>query len=122
MGQWDPRNQNSAKSADASEHDLAALGSRDCPHCGGNGMVSVYAPQHNGTGLCRQFDETPFVTVVGAHCRCSLGRWTRERNKQDILQRVPWVQDILDGRSRWMLEDPTEDSVTSTPKRRRTGS
>ncbi len=98
-----------AKSADTSEHDLVAMESRDCPFCGGCGMASVYAPQHDGTGLYRRGDETPFPTVVGAHCCCSLGRWMRDRNKQDIRQRVPSVQDVLDGKSRWTLEDPTEE-------------
>lgn len=111
--------QKSAKSADTAEHDLAVLESKDCPQCGGNGMVPVYAPQHNGTGLCRQFDETPFATVVGAHCRCNLGQWIRSRNKRDIWERVPKVQDILDGRSRWMLEDPTEDDAPLTSRRER---
>jgi len=97
------------RSADTSEHDLVALESRECSYCGGCGMVSVYAPQHDGTGLYRRGDDTPFPTVVGAHCCCNLGRWMRDRNKLDIRQRVPWIQDILNGKSRWMLENPTEE-------------
>jgi hypothetical protein len=116
------RGQSPARSADTAEHDLAALESQDCPYCEGTGMVPVYAPQHDGTGLCRQWDETPFATVVGAHCCCSLGRWTRDRNKPDVRQRIPSIQDILDGRSRWMLEDPTENAVPLRPRPWRTES
>ena len=75
-----------SKSADTSEHDLVAMESRECPFCGGCGMAPVYAPQHDGTGLYRRGDETPFPTVVGAHCCCSLGRWMRDRNKHEIRQ------------------------------------
>ncbi len=117
MGQWDPRDKNSSKSNDASDHDLAEMESRDCAYCGGSGMALVYAPQHDGTGLYRRGDETPFPTVICAYCCCSLGRWTRNQNKQDIYHPVPLVQNILDGNSRWMLENPTEDSVENPNER-----
>jgi hypothetical protein len=94
--------------------------SRCCQTCGGDGQVIVYHPGWTGSRVSRLFtgevevdDDGEVVEVlvptameVAAHCVCSLGRWMRERTDRDTRSRIPDVNAIFEGRSRWLLEPP----------------
>lgn len=85
---------------------------RDCPHCGGSGMCLVFHPQHNGTREFEMFDYRDrlckIATEVAAHCTCPVGEWIRQRTEPALQRRIPWVRDIHDGRSKWLLRPPAE--------------
>lgn len=84
---------------------------RDCPHCGGSGMCLVFHPRHNGTReITIEHNERlhKIATEVAAHCSCPVGVWIRERTEPALQRRIPWVQDIEDDRSKWLLFPPGE--------------
>ncbi len=66
-----------------SERQGASDASRDCPHCGGEGMAMVDHPPGR----------------VAAHCVCPMGRWMRGRTAQDMIRRIPDFADHLRDRS-----------------------
>ncbi len=78
------------------ERESAREESRNCEFCAGNGLVTVYHPTRQ---------------VTAAHCRCAIGAWMRARTEPRLQARIPWVEDICSGRSRWLLEDPNESPV-----------
>lgn len=90
--------------------------SRHCATCGGTGLVVVFHPRWRGLRVdrvwCGELDDEgkqvlePVALEVAAHCVCSLGRWMRERTEQETRDRIPDVEAIFDGRSRWLLEAP----------------
>jgi len=98
-------------SANTSERDAAAQASQDCPFCQGHGLTTVYHPTFTGDALGVTKDGRRYPAVMGAHCRCDLGIWMRDHNPPEIQRRIPWVQDILLGRSRWLLIAPGECEV-----------
>jgi hypothetical protein len=85
---------------------------RDCPHCGGSGMCVVFHPRHNGTREIVLTDHSGRIhriaAEVAAHCTCRVGEWIRERTEPALQRRIPWVRDIHEGRSKWLLRSPTE--------------
>lgn len=98
--------------------------SRNCQTCGGDGLVIVFHPRWAGVRVASIFSgeveqaEAADGTVeyrhvheatameVAAHCVCALGRWMRQRVDEDVRGRIPDVEAIVDGRSRWLLEPP----------------
>lgn len=98
------------------ERDYQASQSRDCPHCGGNGLATVYRPEYQGRAVeqlqvVRGGGEVEIEAVVVrtvAHCCCPLGQWMRSNVGDDARRRIPDVITILAGRSLWDLRDPTE--------------
>jgi hypothetical protein len=86
--------------------EAAQAASRDCPFCEGEGMIPVYHPAFTGASVGITKDGQPYVASTTAHCRCELGIWIRDRNLPEIQARIPWVEDICRGRSKWLLESP----------------
>ncbi len=62
------------------ERSAAQDASRDCVHCGGQGLVLI---ERNPPG------------TVAAHCVCPMGRWLRGRTQQDMIRRIPDYGDSL---------------------------
>ena len=93
---------------------------RGCPVCAGNGMVVVFHPRWTGGrhGTRRElnasgdFVNVSFPTEVSAHCSCAVGRWYRDRTDPKTQQRIPWVEAIQRGRSRWLLDPPADEPET----------
>ncbi len=77
--------------------------SRDCPFCEGNGMVTVYHPTFTDDPVGQAADGRRYPTAIAAHCRCDAGNWIRERVPPELQARIPRVEDICLGRSRWLL-------------------
>lgn len=80
--------------------------SRDCPFCEGNGMVTVYHPRFAADSIGNAQDGRRYATTSAAHCRCDAGNWIRERVPPELQARIPRVEDICKGRSRWLLIPP----------------
>ena len=89
------------------ERDAAKRASLQCAHCHGEGMVTVYHPRWTGEPVEQTCDGIRYPTVMAAHCCCELGRWTRARNSLESQRLIPYVEDILAGRMKWLLEPPT---------------
>jgi hypothetical protein len=101
--------------------DKAATESRNCPYCssqgagnwtGAMGFVYVYHPLYYGSRVLNREDTPeairhPIKAIVHAHCVCALGRWMKERTPKGL---VVDLQDVLDRRSRWLLDDPSDDN------------
>lgn len=87
--------------------------SRDCPFCEGNGMVPVYHPRFAADSIGTATDGRRYPTTIAAHCRCDIGNWIRERVPPELQARIPRIEDICLGRSRWLLipPGPEEDMV-----------
>jgi hypothetical protein len=85
---------------------------RDCPHCGGSGMCLAFHPRHDGTRDITVTDSRGRVhkiaTEVAAHCTCPVGVWIRERTEPALQRRIPWVRDIHEDRSKWLMRPPSE--------------
>lgn len=93
--------------------------SRECQLCGGNGITTAYAPQYTGNPIAIDRDGNRFTARVSAHCRCTYGRWMRDRVDAETQAKIPTVEDILTGRSRWLLDDPTETEEFSSDREAR---
>jgi hypothetical protein len=90
--------------------------SRDCPHCSGGGYVTVYDHKYDGhRAMLRdamaggQVRKLNFAMVVSAHCTCAMGRRMRSKVGDEDRKRIPDLADVLAGRGRWQVEDPTGD-------------
>ncbi len=91
--------------------------SRDCPFCGGNGMVTVYHPRFEAESVGQARDGRRFATTIAAHCRCDAGKWIRERIPHELQARIPRVEDICLGRSLWLLIPPGHENNLIFPDR-----
>lgn len=91
--------------------ECAQADSRDCPFCDGQGMATVYAPGYNShaVGVARNYQRHVLRTM--AFCRCALGQYMRAMAKDDVRRRTPEVEEIAQGRSQWLLDDPTEEPL-----------
>jgi hypothetical protein len=98
-----------AVSITTTERDLAAQASRDCPYCGGSGIVAIYHPRYRGHTVEVTLDGRRYAASGAAHCTCRLGLWTREHVPPDVQARIPRVEDIVMRRSKWLLEPPEYD-------------
>jgi hypothetical protein len=94
-------------------YELALASSRGCPHCEGNGLVTVFNPSYVGlpaTTVLRHGE--PFEVAVRAAgvCCCSLGDWylrSLTKTASDILERVPVLSEVLAGGTTWTERDPS---------------
>ena len=100
-----------------SERDLAAQASRDCPDCGGAGIVPIYHPRFAGESIGTTQDGRRYSASGAAHCMCPLGVWIREKTPPEVQARIPRVEDILDGQSHWLLANP-RGVISSLPSGR----
>lgn len=86
----------------------------NCDYCGDTGLVSVYHRLFSGSriaavsgsdsnGEC--FDRM-VPAAVAAHCVCPIGRTIRSRTDQELVRRIPDLQDTLDWISGWFLDRP----------------
>lgn len=100
-------------SSSTSERDVAAQASRGCPDCNGNGLVTVFHPLWRGHAIEVTRDGRRYAAIGAAHCSCPLGVWTRDHVPPEIQARIPRVEDIREGRSKWLLEPPGEDHGVS---------
>ena len=75
----------------------------------GAGIVPVFHPRYDGNAIGVTQNGQRFCATGAAHCGCELGRWIRDHVPPEVQARIPRVEDILDGRSHWLLADPTED-------------
>ena len=90
------------------DREAAQTASRDCPFCQGQGLVTVYHPAFTGDTVGFTKDGRPFPATIAAHCRCLLGAWIRDHVLPEIQARIPRVEDICTGRSKWLLTPPHE--------------
>lgn len=97
------------------ERDAAKRQSWGCVHCGGEGMAMVFHPRYAGSRTILEDRENgrgevlpmPAAAVVAAHCVCPMGQFMRARVDEESLRRIPRLQDVFDGRSRYRADDPT---------------
>lgn len=82
--------------------------SKDCPHCGGKGLTTVFAPSYKGDAIATLASGERYVARLAATCQCPLGIFIRKNWPEDVRRWTPSVIDILENRSRWLLVDPTE--------------
>jgi hypothetical protein len=83
----------------ASDRESARSESKGCPHCGGEGLATVYHPAPSR--------ELRVPATVAAHCSCPHGRFMRRKVGQGeggegLLRRIP---DLANLRG-WLLEPP----------------
>jgi len=106
-----PYDQSKTKGEDrvlSAQHAIAKQESLNCPHCHGEGLATVYAPGYLGDPIAWTKGGIRYAARVAAHCCCPVGVFTRDHTDSDACCRIPRVEDILAGRSRWLLADPTE--------------
>ena len=99
-----------AKASDApvdEERERAVTASHDCAICGGEGLVTVYHPTFAGDPIGVTGDGRRYPTIMGAHCRCEFGSGCEAATRPRLQARIPWVEDIMCRRSRWLLEPPS---------------
>ncbi|MDR3639045.1 MAG: hypothetical protein P4L84_34895 [Isosphaeraceae bacterium] len=89
------------KRQDLATREGAEQASKGCDRCGGMGLTTVW----------RRLpvpERTP--ATVAAHCVCALGRWMRRYWERDpaMLRRIPDLDDVLNGRSVWLAEEPSQ--------------
>lgn len=96
--------------------DEAESRSRGCPYCAGSGQATLFAADFDGRRVVEREavvrGEVKWVrtaTIAVAHCACPMGRWMRSKSGRDILPRIPDLNDVLAGRTRWLAHDPTGD-------------
>ena len=86
--------------------DQAFAESRNCPECGGGGLVTVYHPTPDR--------ERRVPASAAAHCVCALGRWMRRTLAEKDAETVKRIVDLVDvqfGRVGWLLQPPGDDSA-----------
>ena len=110
-------NKPKSKPVDTSAMDIARANSKDCEYCNGEGMVTVYAPNYDGSPFAITASGIKYASRVVAHCLCPLGKFIRAATKEDVRRRIPEVSSIVDRESRWLLKDPTGDNPISTSSR-----
>ncbi len=106
----------------AGDRETATAASRDCPHCGGHGLVTLYDRRYDGRRVAElpcvvrgEVVKRPFPMTVMGHCGCPLGRWMRGEVDTDVRARVPDLEAVLSGGTRWVLEDPTRGEDVQLP-------
>ncbi len=90
-------------------HAIAKQESLECEHCHGAGLTTVFAPGYTGDQVGVTRNGVRFATRVTAHCSCKLGEFIRDHTESAECSRIPRVADILEGVSRWLLADPSQE-------------
>lgn len=96
----------------ASDRDQAASQSWGCKRCAGTGLAPVFHPRYTGDSTVAIPGNDGVTRMipgrVAAHCTCPMGRWIRSKTESKMLPRIPDLQAVLDGDSRWLAFDPSE--------------
>lgn len=93
----------------ASNRDAAVAASRNCPHCGGGGLATVYRPARQ---TCPDIPDERWARIpaqIAAWCVCSMGHWVKTcqlRSEPGLEQGMRHLADVLAGNLRWRLEPP----------------
>lgn len=95
-----------------------------CGRCGGSGVVTVFHPRYTGSVVIAVDVAGPGGEVrkaqqpgrVAAHCVCPMGRWVRSKLDVETSRRMPDLGDVLEGKSRWLAEDPSVAEVIEFPE------
>jgi hypothetical protein len=97
----------------------AAEQSRSCVHCGCIGMTGVFHRDHKGGRVISVYDRAGDIvsvpSIVAAWCKCPLGRWIKANHQKrdpDTARRTVDFQDVLDGNSTWLADDPSTPTVS----------
>src|SRR5262245_40243070 len=95
----------------ATDRTAAEAASIDCPHCGGSGQAMIYHPDYTGEPRIDVVLDSGEVRNIHAklvaHCVCPLGRWMRAHVSDEIRRRVPDLEAVFNGESRWDTVDPS---------------
>jgi hypothetical protein len=81
--------------------EAAKYASRDCEHCGSEGLATAYHPWPS--------DEHRVAATAAATCICPHGRWIRKNwseSDPDMLRRIPDFDHVLNGGSAYLAEHP----------------
>jgi hypothetical protein len=92
------RNAAGGGGVDLSDRDSAALASKGCVYCEGQGLAVVWASEPDPE---RKISETS-----SAYCVCPIGRWFESNHREkspDVHRRIPHLANVLEGRSFWRL-------------------
>ena len=98
--------------------DEAREQSYGCRFCSGEGACEVFDRRYAGSRVVEvdavvrgEIKRIRASMVVVAHCICPMGQWVRAKTSREMLARIPDLADVLDGNSRWLAEDPSEDAL-----------
>lgn len=81
--------------------EAARSASRDCPHCGGEGLALVWHRHPS--------PERRIAPTASATCICSHGKWIRKvwaDTDPQMLRRIPDLAVVLRGESVFVADDP----------------
>ncbi len=93
--------------AELNDREKAVQESRNCKHCGGDGLVPVYHRNYEGFLIMAE----EFPGIVAAHCECRYGHWIRSNCPFALKARYPALGDVLAGGTEWLIDDPTIPGV-----------
>jgi hypothetical protein len=81
--------------------EAAKYASRDCPHCGGEGLATAYHPWPSA--------EHRVAPTSAAYCICPHGRYIKHVHSEhnpELLRRIPDFDHVLNGGSVYLAEHP----------------
>jgi hypothetical protein len=91
----------------SSTRDVAKLASRECPHCGGEGLATAFHPWPN--------PEDRVAPTAAAYCVCAHGRWIKKNHAERCPEYIPRIVDldyVVNRASIYVLnEDPEFDKA-----------
>jgi hypothetical protein len=86
-----------------------------CEYCDRAGLVTIYHPDYTGDPVVEVIgrDGKPHRQAgrVNAHCVCPVGRWMRRHTTDDLVRRIPDLNDVISRRIGYTLKDPTAVQV-----------
>lgn len=93
---------------------------RQCEHCGGAGLVTVYHRFYEGSQLVSwehadargEVHTIRSAGTVAAHCVCPKGVWMRDNTEDRIRERIPTLADVMANRTNYRATDPTDETLT----------
>lgn len=113
---------NGAAAGPASARETAMAASAGCEHCDGSGIVFVFHAEYQGDPIivAEQADGTVrrFLGRASKMCRCDYGRWVLNRIRdadRRLADRLDGIDAVIEGRSRWLLEDPSRRDQPAAP-------
>ncbi len=86
---------------------------RDCEHCHGEGLVTIFHEKYDGSPSVRikRPDDTVrhYAMRAAVPCVCPLGTFIRDSQTQGEATTVRQLslQDVIEGRIPWTMTDPT---------------
>jgi hypothetical protein len=91
--------------------EAARYASRDCEHCGGEGLATAYHPWPSA--------EHKVAPTAAATCICPHGRWIRKvwsESDPGMLRRIPDFDHVLNGGSAYLAEHPGVAGLVNEPE------